>query len=233
MRLSIVHPVLDSHEIVRRQILHYKKMELPDDIEIIIVDDNSCPPLEDTVGLKNITIVQTNDNRLWTWPIARNMGAEIARGVNILFADIDYIIPKETILRSADLIEDRMNYHRQFGVIDENGEFTQDFDTLKKYGLLESRIRDKGVNVSCHTNTFTMKKEVFKKLGGYRIDRIGRPYPQREDGDFDRDWLKRFNAGEFTRIYDMPMVYMFPNGKFCGDVDFNPFGLFHSTSRKN
>ncbi len=39
MRLSIIIPVLNSHEIVRRQALHWEKLNLPDNIEIIIVDD--------------------------------------------------------------------------------------------------------------------------------------------------------------------------------------------------
>ena len=46
IRLSIIIPVLNSHEIVRRQIEHFKKMDLPDDVELIIVDDGSDPPLE-------------------------------------------------------------------------------------------------------------------------------------------------------------------------------------------
>jgi len=46
IRLSIIIPVLNSHEIVRRQIAHFEKMDLPDDIELIIVDDGSDPPLE-------------------------------------------------------------------------------------------------------------------------------------------------------------------------------------------
>jgi hypothetical protein len=31
---------------------------------------------------------------------------------------------------------------------------------------------------------------------------------------------------------DRPTLFMYPNGQFCGDVDFNPFGLFHKLSRK-
>jgi len=46
VKLSIIIPVLNSHEIVRRQIEHFRKMNLPDDVELIIVDDGSDPPLE-------------------------------------------------------------------------------------------------------------------------------------------------------------------------------------------
>jgi len=27
-------------------------------------------------------------------------------------------------------------------------------------------------------------------------------------------------------------LLMFPNGQYCGDVDYNPFGLFHTLTRK-
>ena len=60
-----------------RQIKHFKKMDLPDDVEIIIVDDGSDPPLECGDGVK---IIETKDTRPWTQPKARNIGAAKARG---------------------------------------------------------------------------------------------------------------------------------------------------------
>ena len=41
MKLSIVIPVLNSHEVVRRQCLHFAKMPLPDDVEVVLVDDGA------------------------------------------------------------------------------------------------------------------------------------------------------------------------------------------------
>jgi hypothetical protein len=47
-----------------------------------------------------------------------------------------------------------------------------------------------------------------------------------------------YEAGEIRDFDDMigfehrPILYMFPNGKYCGDVDHNPFGLFHTLTRK-
>ena len=38
MRLSIIIAVLESYEVVRRQLLHFIKMDLPQDIEFIIMD---------------------------------------------------------------------------------------------------------------------------------------------------------------------------------------------------
>jgi hypothetical protein len=45
MKLSIVIPVLDSHEIVRRQAL-YLGWLVGFDAEVILVDDGSNPPIE-------------------------------------------------------------------------------------------------------------------------------------------------------------------------------------------
>jgi len=53
MKLSIIIPVLNSHEIVRRQIEHFRKMDLSDDVELIIIDDGSDPPLESEYADKN------------------------------------------------------------------------------------------------------------------------------------------------------------------------------------
>ena len=43
MRLSIIIPVLNSHEVVRRQLLHFERIGLPPDTELILVDDGSDP----------------------------------------------------------------------------------------------------------------------------------------------------------------------------------------------
>jgi glycosyltransferase involved in cell wall biosynthesis len=236
MKLSIVHPVLNSHEVVRRQVLHYKRMDLPDDIEIIIVDDDSSPALKtiDMPAVSNIRIIETHDPRPWTWAIASNTGIRAARGEYILRADIDYIIPRAAIDDALNLKDDRMNFRREFGILDADGMFFNDFDTLRKYGLTEKRIRDRGRRVSAHTNDFVMRRSVFLDvLGGYREDLIGKPYPQGEDRCFQGVWERAQAAGKVTRTEYRPLVYMFPNGKFCGGVDYNPMNLFHDLSRKN
>lgn len=80
MRLSIVIAVLNSHEIVRRQILHYEKMAIPDGVEILFIDDGSYPPITSDTKLKNFAIYATKDYRPWTVELARNFGIKKARG---------------------------------------------------------------------------------------------------------------------------------------------------------
>jgi hypothetical protein len=72
---------------------------LPEDVEIIFMDDGSKPPLScNGVDLKNFCIYPTNDFRPWTQPIARNTGAKIAKGEYLLCTDIDFIISRDLAL---------------------------------------------------------------------------------------------------------------------------------------
>ena len=231
IRLSIIVPVLNSHEIVRRQILHYQKIGVPSDIEIIFMDDGSDPPIAGE--LKNLKIERTHDTRPWTWALARNKGAKLARGEYLLMTDLDYIISREAIKSALQFNGDKMRFKREFGVLDETGTFTQDIDVLKTYGLLPERIRTRGVKLAPHPNNFVMRKDLFFAMGGYREDCIGLPYPQGEDTLFKQIWAEWLKAGRVKDHDYRPTIYMFPNGRYCGDVDSNPFGLFHNLSRKS
>ena len=46
------------------------------------------------------------------------------------------------------------------------------------------------------------------------------------------EWAEAFAKGTVTMNPDRTTLWMFPNGQFCGDVDYNPFGLFHGLTRK-
>jgi glycosyltransferase involved in cell wall biosynthesis len=232
MKLSIIIPVLNSHEIVRRQLLHFKSLNLPNEIEIILVDDGSEPAIQDTIGVKNLRVIYTNDKRQWTWALARNRGAREALGEYFLMCDLDYILPKEAILPALGFSGAKMRFKREFGILDENGVFSQDKETLIKYGLPIERIKVKGFRMPPHPNNFIMRKDVYWDLGGYREDLFTNPYPQGEDSVFKRVWMKAVNAGKYQEFDYRPTIYMFPNGQFCGDVDYNPFNLFHTQSRK-
>jgi hypothetical protein len=144
------------------------------------------------------------------------------------------VINEDAMMAAFTLKEDKAGFHREFGVIDEEGNFTQDFDELRKYGLLESRIQERGTKMPPHPNNFIMKKEIFWKLGGYREDVVGKTYPNKGDTYWKRTWSEALEKGIVT-IQDANLrktLYMFPNGQFCGDVDYNPFNLFHNLTRK-
>ena len=147
----------------------------------------------------------------------------------MIFGVDHFVTPKLLeVLRNYD--EDRMSFKRQFGVITEEGKFTQDGDILMAYGLPEARYKTKGVHLNVHPGMFAIKRELWYKLGMYREDLVHRPYPQGEERHFKSVW-KRYSADKNYPHPTKPTMYMFPCGYFCGDVDFNPFNLFHNLSR--
>lgn len=241
MRLSIIISVFNSHEIFRRQLLHWNSLSLPEDVEILIMDDGSRPPLDDFLVNFNLKIIDVGnprddsdgifrDGRV---SIARNMGAKLANGEYLLMTDIDYIITKECIEKGLTTKYDKERFKRQFGVIDEDGNVTQDLDALRSYGLLEERIKTRGLDIAPHPNNFIMRRKTYMEIGGYRENLQG-VYPSRGDTWFKRDWTNFYEAGKATLApaEERPTILMFPNGQFCGDMDYNPFGLFHGLSRK-
>jgi predicted glycosyltransferase involved in capsule biosynthesis len=229
MTLAVIIPVLNSHEVVRRQLLHWARIGLMDMayhdmIQLIIVDDGSEPRLLDDFGSRPwVDIVTTGDTRPWTQPKARNIGANSTSADVLLFTDIDHILTPEAIDFAMDMPHDYGRFRRELGVLDEAGEFTQDRDVLESYGIPKSR----GLRVSCHTLSMVIRREVFERTGGYR-EKVGH-HPTHDDGDMKRK-LKRLGVSKCPDD-QRPPIYVFPNGRFCGDKDYNPMGLFHELER--
>jgi len=226
-KVSIIIPVLNSSEVLRRQLIHFKNIGIPDDVEIIIVDDGSDPALQ----VDGVRLIKTNDRRPWTWALARNKGAKAALGEYLLMYDVDHIITRELLDACRAFTGDKIQFIREFAVIDENGVFTQDITTLVAYGFPLSRLERRGLKLGPLPNNFLMRKDIFWELGGYLEDRIGKPYPQGEDRLFKKAWHDYEASGKGLVHHERPTIYMFPNGYYCGDVDYNPFGLFHTLSR--
>jgi len=234
MKVSIIVPVLASYEIVRRQLLHFRAMDLPVDVEIIYVDDGSEPPQSyPDDPPRNFRFVVTNDFRPWTWALARNRGAKEAVGKYLLMTDLDYIIPYDAIEAVRGFDGDYIGFRREFGVLDEHGHFTQDVDELVKYGFPIERWATRGPRMPAHPNNFAIRKDLFIHMGGYREDLVGKPYPQGEDNAWKQKRKRWAAEGKLVESDIRPCIYMFPNGRWCGDVDYNPNGLFHNLSRKS
>jgi len=232
MKLSIVTAVLNSPEIFKRQMLYYMNMDLLGKFEVIFVDDGSDDPLcgvwpyghEKASWLK---IYETNDKRPWTQPAARNFGVKQAKGEYVLCTDIDHIIPRETIdFLLSDHGYDVVRFRRECGILDESGNFTQDMDVMHEWGLLPER----GLRLPPHGNSYCMRRGLFLGLGGSRQKDV---YPNRDEVPLKSQLKRLEKKGKISILQDQakPFIYMFPNGRYCGDKDYNPFGLFHNLKR--
>ncbi len=210
MRLTVIIAVLDSHEAVRRQMLHFAKF-LPDDCELLIVDDGSSPPLRpvfDSLECShqiNWRMIATNDFRPWTQPCARNTGASSARGDMLLFLDVDHIIGRATLRECLSFAGDRMDWPRIPAGLSESGELIPaDGEQRKPAG-----------------GCFLMRVDVFRNLRGFNERFCG------EYGYDDSDILNRFNAAGFVNVTSETPGYY-----WCGDVP-AMHSLDHAVSSRN
>lgn len=238
MKVSIVIAVYNSHGAVARQIKHFKAMDLPDDIEFILVDDGSNPPhrLEDYNNLKNLRIHATNDKRPWTQGLARNAGVKLAIGEYILATDIDHILSKEAIMDTYNFTGDKMIFPRFFAVLLEDGSLSQEPAVLEDYGLDMERLKTKrGLYASVHGNTYAMKKSTFELLGGNPAKHCLYGHhagnKQGEDSAFNRSW-NHYAARNGITLAVGGKIYMFPIARYHINDDKNPKGLFHNLSQE-
>jgi glycosyltransferase involved in cell wall biosynthesis len=230
-RLSIVTPVLNSHAIVTRHVLHYKRMDLPNDIEIIIIDDGSKKPLKQVVntrGLKNFYIYPTGDTRPWTIACARNLGIKIAQGQYILNTDIDHVFNKEAVMAAYEFNGDKMFFRRFYGALDNRGRLRKDPKYLFSYGMPRHHYKKRGLKRYYHVGTHCIKKKIVEKIDGYpeRTCNYG-THPTREDRLFYHRYKRLKEAGRAKEevFAELPAaVYMFPAS--------DPRGYFHELQRK-
>lgn len=217
MRLSVVIAVYNSHEIVRRQLLHFKRLALP--LEVIVVDDCSEPSI---VG----ATLRTENKLAWTQGLARNAGAAIAKGRYLFFTDIDHILSREALLDALAFEGNKMIFRRQIAVLDEEGQLRQEQGILRDWGYDKEKL-----DASVHGNTFVMRKDIFEALGGYDPEYSLYGYhPASRQGDdcrFNQKWNRAYRGTPPVVGHD---IYLFPTGRFHRDGNTNPFGFFHDLS---
>jgi len=241
VKLSIVTAVLNSPEVVRRHVLHYQRMPLPEDVEWIVVDDKSDPPLlREDYDLPRLTIVRHTLPGIWTQPAARNFGARQAVGEKLLCTDIDHIVTQDLIDFARETPYDFVKLRREVAILDAEGRFVQTEEAVLEYGFQPERLARGRFHIAPHTNSFIVTRKVYLDLGGVseRRVKLGR-HPNREEIPLRRRIWEQARLGNITVLDEQtnghdqrPMLYMIPNGHYCGHKDANPFGLFHSLPRK-
>ena len=92
-------------------------------------------------------------------------------------------------------------------------------------------------------NSFSMDRELYLKHGGVSERLVGTgKYPNREEqtirarirNDARKGRISILEAPEKGSKEEdkRPLIYMMPNGRFCGSRDYNPFNFFHTLSRE-
>lgn len=232
-KLSIIIPTLDSHKIVKSQIIRLQTIlySYQDIVDVIIVDDGSDPPLIeylkenniiftkfnttqeslDVWKLNNIFIIETKNYNKWTQAIACNIGVRFSNSEYVYNTAIDHFITLENIEEVLNFNGDCLKFPRSYGVILDNGEISTDIKLMKEYGY-------DGSVVNIAWDIYSMKKELFLKINGYNEDVFGSYWA------VDIDFFTRYSSIGGNIDIANNKIYVYP------EPDKN-IEIFHKTPR--
>jgi hypothetical protein len=186
---TIIIASLNSHEFVRRQVLHLHRtisdLKLAHSIHVILLDDGSDPPLP-AYDYPWLTQIWTNDRRPWTQGIARNWGAGVADSPYLLFTDIDHILSRQVIAYAAGFKRDFAQFRRRQGYLDESGRIA---------GV-------RGFVITTHRNTYLIRRDLFFHWGGYANR------PLYADDRWIGKRLRTYTRRGLIRTHMGPIVYV-------------------------
>jgi glycosyltransferase involved in cell wall biosynthesis len=219
LKLSLIVSVLESYEVLRRQLMHLNSV-LTDECELIVVDDGSEPSLLQTCDsvAKSYAfrLIFTGDRRPWTQPKARNLAASVAHADRLVFFDIDHVITRSVIDACLNYRGDKLHWRRRPGILDENGSIVTDQTVLEAHGLAHE-LPD------VHVNSFMIRRDLFDLLGGYD-ERFCSSYGG-DDVDFNDRYARLCELGVAKRDEVMGEGFAYPDPSLDGGK------MFHSLPR--
>jgi hypothetical protein len=232
-KLSIIIPTLNSHGVVKSQIIRLQNIlsSYQNDVDVIIVDDGSNPSLVESLietnfpftksgktqenldvwKLDNIFIIETKNYNKWTQAIACNIGVRFANSEYVYNTAIDHFITLENIKEVLNFNGDCLKFPRSYGVILDNGEISTDVKLMEKWGY-------DGSNVDVAWDIYSMKKDLFLSINGYNEEIFGSYW------GVDIDFFGRYSniGGDVYIAFNT--IYVFP------EPDKN-VEVFHNLSR--
>lgn len=147
---SYIVACLESYAVAQEQV-HWLAKILPDNWELIFMDDGSEPPIPVPMCRPtNTQWLQTHDTRPWTQDIARNKAAALARGRYLLMTDIDHVFTAEAIAECERFKGNMCRWPRRCGHFVEG--------TPKPVAIPANRVPP---------NIYLIRRGLFLDLGGY------------------------------------------------------------------
>jgi hypothetical protein len=199
IKVSLVVPMYQSWEILRRQILYWNSLRIPKTIEIIIADDGSNPEpvLYDNPKFRFQLVYRANKQKGWTIPHILNFGAKHARGQYIMFLGIDHMISPEWISWAMNSEDEYSVFTRKCALLDYNG------------NLLRIQFKDNDCCVD-YTSIGWVSKRTFNNVGGFDEEVNG----VNKDVNFFRGVADKLGKTRKYYIKRSPtFVYMLPEKK--------------------
>jgi glycosyltransferase involved in cell wall biosynthesis len=176
--LSVIIPAYNAWDTVGNLLVSLQKSSWKN-FEVIIGDDASRTEksqriltlLKKPLGRKRIQIVRLPMNR--GPAAARNAAAKLASGKLLVFLDADVTVYPDTLRRIAQKFQDDADLTALTGVWDKHQksrEFFPQFKALRDWSYWTNERDRQGYYYLFSTRIAAVKRDVFKRLGGFNED---------------------------------------------------------------
>jgi glycosyltransferase involved in cell wall biosynthesis len=200
IKVSLVVPLYQSWEMLRRQVLYWNSLKIPKTIEIIIADDGSDPEPElyDRPKFRHQIVHRANKQDGWTIPHILNFGAKHSRGQYIMFLGIDHIISPEWVSWAVRSEDDYAVFTRKYALLADDGT------------LLKIQFKGQDCNVD-YTSIGWVSKKLFNNVGKFDEEVNG----INKDVNFFKRVARALKKSRLYFIRECPttFVYMLPEKK--------------------
>lgn len=172
-KISVIIPTHNRHQKLQETVQGLRNQTfLPEDYEIIVVDDGSTPPVsfaEDFIVSPEISILRLKGGER---SLARNTGAEAARGELLIFVDDDISVNKEFLAAHWDIHQEFTDVLAVGKILlpDEyqNEPFVRFRQKLEKDGIPTKRGLIADENFCAAANT-SISRKLFLDLSGFDL----------------------------------------------------------------
>lgn len=214
-KVALIFPVLQSYDVLERQVRYMNRLDLPAGWEVVIVDDGSIPAIDiKTEPLFDLTLVRTYDYRPWTQAKAVNIGVDKSQPSEYIWTlAIDHFISRDNVVDVNLFSGDKMVFPRLFGVLSKDGDVCTDELTLTRYGWVENE-RKMGAGTGAAFGSFLIKRSIWNMLGGYNMDRFGGGKYGGDDVDINHRYAALCRKGKATPHKLGSCMYVYPNARF-------------------
>jgi hypothetical protein len=222
---AVCFPILESYQVVERQIKWMNGLKNFESWEVVFVDDGSDPPIvPKTKSEFNLTFITTKDFRTWTQAKAVNIGMDASADSKYVWGfAIDHFISQESVNFINKFNGDKAAFPRKFAILDENGSIQTDHVTLLNYGLQEIHKPHSqyGYQTGAGPGIQLLLRKHWNLLNGYDIIKHDAKY-----GGDDVDINHRYRdllvlKGKATRHTNGPHIYVYPNAAWDAKHSFH------------
>lgn len=168
---SIIVPIFNAEETLFAVMMRLLE-ELPKNSEIIVVDDCSTDNSSAIAKQFPIQLIQQEINQGPS--AARNRGAQIARGVNLIFVDSDVELEKGALQNMLNALAQHPEILGINGLPSEKIPYSDWASNYVNLSLVYQLVHHGERVNTCFTSLCLLKKETWKKMGGWDEGQVGR-----------------------------------------------------------